>query len=117
LPDSAVLDLSRLREAFEDDEAGIVELLEMALGTGAKHVASLSEALAASDPPGVARAAHGIKGSASNIGAVAVTRISAEIEELARTGRLDGVSELTIQLDGAYAALRDTVREYRAEAL
>jgi HPt (histidine-containing phosphotransfer) domain-containing protein len=117
LPDSAILDLSRLREAFEDDDAGIIELLEMALGTGAKHVTSLSEALAAHDLPGVARAAHGIKGSASNIGAVAITRISAEIEDRARTGRSDGMSELSAQLDAAYAALRETVREYRAEAL
>ncbi len=117
MPDSAVLDLSRLREAFEDDDAGIIELLEMALGTGTKHVERLKSALSDGDVTSVARAAHGIKGSASNIGAVAVTRVSAEIEDRARNGRLDGVTELAAELEGAYAALRETVREYRAEAL
>jgi HPt (histidine-containing phosphotransfer) domain-containing protein len=117
LPDSAILDLSRLREAFADDDAGIIDLLEMALGTGTKHVESLTSALAQGDATAVAKAAHGIKGSASNIGAVAVTRISAEIETRARNARLDGLDELTVELEGAYAALRESVRAYRAEAL
>jgi HPt (histidine-containing phosphotransfer) domain-containing protein len=117
LPDSAILDLSRLREAFEDDDAGIIELLEMAINTGTKHVERLKTALAEGDVTNVARAAHGIKGSSSNIGAIAVTRISAEIEDRARNARLDGVTELAAELEGAYVALRETVRDYRAEAL
>jgi len=117
LPDSAILDLSRLREAFEDDDAGIIELLEMALETGAKHVERLKSALAEGDARSVARAAHGIKGSASNIGALEVTRISATIEDQARNDRLDGVTQLAAQLEGAYAELRQTVRDYRTEAL
>ncbi|MGB8266613.1 MAG: Hpt domain-containing protein [Candidatus Velthaea sp.] len=117
MPDDAILDLARLREVFEDDEAGIVELLEMALGTGGKHVAHLKDALAAHDAEGLHRAAHGIKGSASNIGALQVARISAEIEEQARNARWDGISELVTALDAAYAALREHVRSYRAEVM
>jgi len=117
LPDSAILDLTRLREAFGDDDAGIIELLELALGTGTKHVARLRAALGEGDVAMVAKAAHGIKGSASNIGAGHVTRISAEIEDRARNARLDGVPELTLELEGAYEALRTSVHEFRAEAL
>ncbi len=117
MPDSAILDLTRLRDAFGDDDAGIIELLELALGTGTRHVERLRAALRDGDVTAVAKAAHGIKGSASNIGAGNVTRISAEIEDRARNARLDGVPELTLALEEAYEALRMSVRDYRAEAL
>jgi HPt (histidine-containing phosphotransfer) domain-containing protein len=117
LSERAILDLSRLHEIFEDDEAGIVELLELALGTGQRHVRQLREALGAGDAASVARAAHGIKGSASNIGALEVTRISAEIEERTRNAQLDGVTNLAAELEGAYATLGERVRSYRAEVL
>src|ERR1700694_3175425 len=79
LPDKAILDITRLEEAFEDDTAGIAELLEMALETGKKHRAALEEGLAAGDAAVVARAAHGIKGSAGNIGANVVYGLATEL--------------------------------------
>jgi HPt (histidine-containing phosphotransfer) domain-containing protein len=109
----AVLDLSRLQEAFEDDVAGIADLLEMALGTGAKHTKTLRDGIAAADLTAVAKAAHGIKGSASNIGAPGVTAVAIQIEDRIRSGSWDGVAELAEALDAAYAALRETVADYR----
>jgi HPt (histidine-containing phosphotransfer) domain-containing protein len=114
LPDKTVLDLSRLEEAFEDDRAGIADLLEMALETGAKHRRLLEEGLANDDAAVVARAAHGIKGSAGNIGANAVYQLAIELDDRARAGNLDGARERIDAIDAAYARLGDQVREYRA---
>jgi len=113
LPDKAVLDLSRLEQAFEDDRDGIAALLEMALETGAKHRRALEEGLANGDAVMVARAAHGIKGSAGNIGAVRVYEIAAELDERARTGNLDGADERIRAIDAAYARVAGEIREYR----
>ncbi len=114
LPDKSVLDLSRLEEAFEDDRAGIAELLEMALETGARHRRLLEEGLANHDAAVVARAAHGIKGSAGNIGANAVYQLAIELDDRARAGNLEGARDRIDAIDAAYARLADQVREYRA---
>ena len=114
MPDNAILDLTRLEEAFEDDTAGIAELLEMALQTGAKHRRAIDEALAANDAPGVARAAHGIKGSAGNIGANVVYQLASELDQRARTGDLDDAPSRVEAIDAAYAQVADQVHAYRA---
>ena len=114
LPDKEILDLSRLEEAFEDDVNGIAELLEMALETGKKHRRALEDGLSAGDAQVVARAAHGIKGSAGNIGANAVYRLATELDARARTGNLDGARERVDAIDAAYARVAEEVRAYRA---
>jgi HPt (histidine-containing phosphotransfer) domain-containing protein len=114
LPDREILDLTRLEEAFEDDVKGIADLLDMALETGKKHRRALEDGLAAGDAQVVARAAHGIKGSAGNIGANVVYRLATELDARARTGNLDGARERVIAIDAAYAQVADEVRAYRA---
>jgi HPt (histidine-containing phosphotransfer) domain-containing protein len=114
LPDKSVLDLWRLQEAFEDDVTGIADLLDMALETGRKHRTALHEGLAAGDASVVARAAHGIKGSAGTIGATAVYALAADLDARARTGNLEGARESVAAIDAAYARVADEVRAYRA---
>lgn len=114
MPDKTILDLTRLEEAFDDDTAGIAELLEMALQTGAKHRRAIDAALATGDAPGVARAAHGIKGSAGNIGAHVVYRLAAELDQRARTGDLSDAQGRCEEIDAAYAHVADEVRAYCA---
>ena len=45
MPDTPILEISRLVEIFEDDTAGIVELLESAMKTGAGYQAALRSGL------------------------------------------------------------------------
>lgn len=114
MPDKSILDLTRLEEAFEDDVNGIADLLEMALETGAKHVRAMREGIAVHEIEKVARAAHGVKGSASNIGAPAVTDVAKAIDERARAANWDGIPALADRLEVAYADLRNEVASYRA---
>jgi HPt (histidine-containing phosphotransfer) domain-containing protein len=114
LPDKSILDITRLEEAFDDDVQGIAELLEMALETGKRHRRALEDGLAAGDAQAVAKAAHGIKGSAGNIGANVVYRLATELDARARTGDLDGARERIAAIDAAYARVADEVRAYRA---
>jgi len=113
LPDKEILDLARLEEAFEDDTAGIAELLEMAMETGRKHRAALDAGLAAGDATMIARAAHGIKGSAGNIGAKIVYRLATELDARARTGNLDGADERIDAIHAEYERVASEVRHYR----
>lgn len=114
MPDREILDITNLEEAFEDDTAGIAELLEMAMETGRKHRRALEDGFAAGDAQVVARAAHGIKGSAGNIGAKVVYRLATELDARARTGDLDGARERIDAIHAEYERVAEEVRQYRA---
>jgi HPt (histidine-containing phosphotransfer) domain-containing protein len=112
--DTPVLEISRLEEIFEDDTAGIADLLEAAMGTGAANQATLHDAIARHALDDVMRAAHAIKGSAANIGGNEVAAVAARIEASARAQTWDGIEPAAIELDQAYERLREAVRGYRA---
>jgi HPt (histidine-containing phosphotransfer) domain-containing protein len=113
MPDTPTLEISRLEEIFEDDTAGIADLLEAAMQTGAGHQAALRDGLAARNLETVMRAAHAIKGSSANIGGNEVAAVAARIEGAARAGTWDGIEPDIAELDAAYERLRAAVAAYR----
>jgi HPt (histidine-containing phosphotransfer) domain-containing protein len=112
--DTPILEISRLEEIFEDDAAGIADLLEAAMETGAKNQASLRDGLARGVLDDVMRAAHAIKGSTANIGGNEVAAVAGRIEAAARAQTWDGIEPGVTELDVAYERLREAVRAYRA---
>ncbi len=108
------MDLERLEEAFEEDTAGIADLLDMALATGAKHRRALEDGIATGDAEVIRRAAHSIKGSAGNIGANVVMRLASELDERARAGDLSDARARVDAIGAAYAEVAEEVRAYRA---
>jgi len=113
MPDTPILEISRLEEIFEDDTAGIVELLESAMKTGAGYQASLRAGVAQNALDDVMRAAHAIKGSAANVGGNEVAGVAARIENAARAQTWDGIAADADELDAAYDRLRAAVQDYR----
>jgi HPt (histidine-containing phosphotransfer) domain-containing protein len=114
MPDTPTLEISRLEEIFEDDTAGIADLLEAAMQTGLGHQAALRDGLEARQLDGVMRAAHAIKGSSANIGGNEVAAIAARIEDAARANTWNGIAADADELDAAYERLRAAVAAYRA---
>ncbi len=96
------------------DTAGIADLLEAAMQTGAAHQAALREGIERGALDDVMRAAHAIKGSSANIGGNEVAAFAADIETAARAGTWDGIAENAQNLDAAYDRLRAAVVAYRA---
>lgn len=114
MPDTPILEISRLEEIFEDDTTAIADLLEAAMGTGATTQAALRDAFGRRVLDEVMRAAHSIKGSSANVGGNEVAEIAGRIETAARAQTWDGIEPALIELDEAYARLRAAVRAYRA---
>ncbi len=112
--DDDILILTRLEEAYDDDRAAIASLLGLACETELRYITALRDGIAQNDLLAVARAAHSIKGSASNIGAVRVSRVAAEIEDQAKRDTWDGIAGFAEELDRRYAELRSRVSEYSA---
>ena len=112
--DTPILEISRLEEIFEDDTAGIADLLEAAMATGATTQAALQDAFARHALNDVMRSAHSIKCSSANVGGNEVAEVAGRIEAAARADTWDGIEPAMRELDEAYERLREAVRAYRA---
>lgn len=114
MAEPAVLDLQPLEDVYGDDRAGIVELVEMVVGEEADALALLRAAVAAQDLGALRDAAHGIRGAAANVGALAVSHAALAIEARARSGEWNDVSGLLHELDLALVSARTELARYRA---
>lgn len=110
----AALDFDRLEEFKEfDDEALSMtrEVIGLFLADAPLRIDAIEQALQARDASALARAAHALKGAASNIGALQLYASCVELESAARSQRLaDGVAyvaHLRTQLQQTQAALQN----------
>ncbi len=74
-------------------------------------LAGLQVALAAQDGGAAARAAHGLKGTASTLGATHVSMLAAEIEVAGRDARLEDAASLVERLVPAVDTATDAINE------
>lgn len=68
----------------------------------------LEQRIANTDSEGLYKTAHAIKSMSANIGAKEVRRISSEMETIARSGSIEGISSCLIELKNAYAVFLKT---------
>jgi CheY-like chemotaxis protein len=84
----------------------LAELIAVYLREAPPRLATLHAAAACADAGALRRAAHSLKGSSSQIGAVQVARLCADLEEQAGTTDLMGATETLRQLDEAFGRVR-----------
>lgn len=77
-----------------DDDEFLREIAGIFLDDTPQRIAELDQSLAAGDVTRFTRAAHSIKGSSSNLGAVALRSAAEKLELQARTDGLAGTAEL-----------------------
>ncbi|HTB80632.1 MAG TPA: Hpt domain-containing protein [Opitutaceae bacterium] len=97
-----------------DPDGGDVFLREVAgifLEDTPKRLAELEQSLAAADAATFIRAAHSIKGSSANLGAMALRAVAEQIEHNAKKEGLAGagalIGELKTEFDRARTALNE----------
>ena len=89
LAPAAVLDpraIARMLDMIGGDEASLVELIESFLGEAPALLDGLQAALTRGDAEGMRRAAHTLKSSCADFGAVGLAALFKEIETRAREG-------------------------------
>ncbi len=75
-----------------------------------KRLEELRAGLASGDIASFARAAHTIKGSSANVGAMALRGVSERLEMMARSTGLSGVEPLIADCEAQFALARDELR-------
>jgi two-component system, sensor histidine kinase and response regulator len=115
LKSEAVLDpvciagLKELREPGQPDP--LAELTDLFNRESAACVQRIEHGLAARDSNGASRAAHSLKGSASNLGANQLAGTCAAIEQNARAADWTGVSMRLSELHAQLARVREALRQ------
>ena len=87
----APFDVADVMVRVGGDRALLVDLVSLFRSETPHMVAEIRRCVEAHDPAGLRRAAHVLKGAASNLSAHPVTKVALALETMARDGNLDGV--------------------------
>lgn len=90
-----------------EDEFGM--LLEAYLDDSAQQLREISDAWEDGDLERLRRGAHSLKGASSNLGAVALAALCADLEQLARQGCREAVPEALDRVRTELREVRDAV--------
>jgi signal transduction histidine kinase/DNA-binding response OmpR family regulator len=111
----AVMDFSRLNEfkEFDDEEQTMTrEVMGLFIADAPQRLSDIASAMAANDAQALYKAAHALKGAASNVGASAMQAVCAQLEEAASAGLMPAdapakLASLTQRWDATQAALKN----------
>jgi two-component system sensor histidine kinase/response regulator len=110
--DRSVLD--DLRELEEDEPDAIRELIDLFLDDAPQRMHKIGEAISKQDLDMGRMAAHSLKGSARNLGALALSNISEEAEDAIQAQQWDRAGEL---LEGVRSSLEELATLLEAEKI
>lgn len=81
-----------------DGDEFLREIITIYLEDTPQRIAELEESLAGGDTPRFTRAAHSVKGSSANLGAMAVRQVAEQLEHQSNKQGLVGVGDLVAAL-------------------
>ena len=94
--------VARLRTLSSDDSDFLGELASLYLDDAPSRLAAIREAIATDDPETLASAAHALKSSSGNVGAMRMRDLASSLESVGKSGTIDGAQAM---LDEASAEL------------
>ncbi len=105
--DRAVLD--GLLDSVGGDAEFLAELMQTYFADAPDLFAAMHAALAAGKPDDFRRAAHSLKSNSANFGAMSLSRMAKELEEMGRAGTLDGAREKVARAEEEFARVREAL--------
>jgi HPt (histidine-containing phosphotransfer) domain-containing protein len=107
MPSEGILDndaIEALRALGDDDDEFLSEIVEVYLTDAPGRIAEMRRTLSEGNQENLIRAAHSLKGSSANVGAIRVRAAAEKIEHAARHGELAG---LGTSIDGVEPLLQE----------
>lgn len=106
MSDSPVIDLQAIENLRAlnpgDNDEFLREITGIFLEDTPQRIAELDQSLAAGDVSKFTRAAHSIKGSSANLGAMALRAVAEKLEHISRTEGLGAVAPLVAQIKAEF---------------
>ena len=101
----APMDFDKAIEEFEGDEEFLMEVLEGFLDNVRAQIGTIHQAISSGDAEVVRKEAHSIKGGAANLTADELSRIALELENIGKSGLLEGGTEVLERLEREFHRL------------
>jgi HPt (histidine-containing phosphotransfer) domain-containing protein len=95
-----------LLDSLGGDREFLAELLEVYFEDAPKLLGRMYAALVAGDADEFRRTAHSLKSTSANFGAMVLSGMSKELEDLGKIGKLDAASERLALAEAEYARVR-----------
>ncbi len=102
--------IQNLRELDTEESNFLSELIDIYLSESNKLMDKIMKGISTNDKDLVANNSHTLKGSSSNIGAMELSRLCAEIEKKARKGDLEGVKLLFPEMKECYELTNEKIK-------
>jgi len=106
--------LEQLLEVIGGDVADLVELIESYLEESPELLRQLQEGISQSQADVVRRAAHTLKSSSRDFGAMGLSQLCATMEHESGLGRLDNAVSLNLEIMTQYAHSRVALQNHLA---
>ena len=113
---SQCIDLQRIQETSDGDVEFEQELIEMYLEDANEHVQAIGQCISDGDVTQLSRAAHTLKGSSANIGAVKVQEAAYKLETTAHSGDLGAASGILTEIKEALTETDTAYKDYLSSA-
>ncbi|MGL4280234.1 MAG: response regulator, partial [Albidovulum sp.] len=104
--------MERLLETIGGDRESLGELVESFLEEGPGLIGRIGRAAQDGDAEGLRQAAHTMKSSAADFGAMPLSRLCATLEAMGRSGQLNGAEPLAEQSAQSYRAAAAALHQY-----
>jgi two-component system, sensor histidine kinase and response regulator len=98
-----------------DDQAFVDELVDTYLEDAVDQFTALDAAIDSGDAAALTRPAHSMKSSSLNVGALDLGQVCRELEELGRSGTLDGAADRVSEAHRQFEAVRRSLLGRRAQ--
>jgi CheY-like chemotaxis protein/HPt (histidine-containing phosphotransfer) domain-containing protein len=108
--------LARLQEMMGGDPAHLQDLIDGFLQDAPQLLTDLRRGLETGDAAGVRLAAHSLKSNAADFGANRLAEQAQALEQIAKTGQLDGVAELVTKIEDATVRVQCALQNRRGAA-
>jgi HPt (histidine-containing phosphotransfer) domain-containing protein len=103
--------LNELVTSTGGDKEFLKELVDTYLTDSPKLLAQMRDALSANDVDAFRRAAHSLKSTSANFGALTLSARAKELEMMAKAGTLEGAREKMPQVETDYAKVKEELRK------
>jgi HPt (histidine-containing phosphotransfer) domain-containing protein len=109
MTESSVIDqaaLDALLDSLGGDGEFLAELMQDYFDDAPDQLAAMESSLAANDTEGLRRAAHSLKSNSTTFGAATLAGMCKELEDLAKSGSLDGAGARIAAVAAGYETAR-----------
>jgi HPt (histidine-containing phosphotransfer) domain-containing protein len=109
--DRAALD--KLLALVGGEQALLVELIDSYLQDTPPLLAALRRCLGEDNAAGLRQAAHPLKSSSRDFGALRLSELAKQLEEMGKAGTLDGAAALVDQVETEYPLVKAALEAFR----